>query len=169
MKSCGGLNMGLFWEIMYVLVTVLCVAVLPFAIFYYEVRICWKEGGERSERGRRRGSITGYMPIAGCSLPPPSLHYATQSATAVRHSNAEQPKASLYLTLIPLNFNIHPTHTGRRWPDGEQRPSSMHSNQVHDGLPLCFRDSAGPLLLLCTYFLHRPLPQTMAVSLLSSP
>ena len=31
--------MGLFWEIMYVVVTVLCVAVLPFAIFYYEVRV----------------------------------------------------------------------------------------------------------------------------------
>lgn len=31
--------MGLFWEIMYVVVTVLCTAVLPFAIFYYEVRL----------------------------------------------------------------------------------------------------------------------------------
>ncbi len=30
--------MGLFWEIMYVLVTLLCTAVLPFAIFYYEVQ-----------------------------------------------------------------------------------------------------------------------------------
>jgi hypothetical protein len=36
-QSCGGLDMHLFWTIMYVLVTVLCVAVLPFAIFYYEV------------------------------------------------------------------------------------------------------------------------------------
>lgn len=34
--ACGGLNMGLFWQIMYVLLTVMCVAVLPFAIFYYE-------------------------------------------------------------------------------------------------------------------------------------
>ncbi len=39
MESCGGLNMGLFWKIMYVLVTLLCVVVLPFAIFYYEVRV----------------------------------------------------------------------------------------------------------------------------------
>lgn len=38
-ESCGGLNMGLFWKIMYVLVTLLCVVVLPFAIFYYEVRV----------------------------------------------------------------------------------------------------------------------------------
>lgn len=30
--------MGLFWQIMYVLLTLMCVAVLPFAIFYYEVR-----------------------------------------------------------------------------------------------------------------------------------
>lgn len=29
--------MNLFWEIMYVIVTLMCVAVLPFAIFYYEV------------------------------------------------------------------------------------------------------------------------------------
>ena len=29
--------MNLFWQIMYALVTVLCIAVLPFAIFYYEV------------------------------------------------------------------------------------------------------------------------------------
>lgn len=30
--------MVLFWQIMYVLLTLMCVAVLPFAIFYYEVR-----------------------------------------------------------------------------------------------------------------------------------
>lgn len=30
--------MNLFWQIMYALVTVLCIAVLPFAIFYYEVQ-----------------------------------------------------------------------------------------------------------------------------------
>lgn len=29
--------MSLFWQIMYVLITVICVAILPFAIFYYEV------------------------------------------------------------------------------------------------------------------------------------
>lgn len=31
--------MYLFWEIMYVVVTLLCVVILPFAIFYYEVRV----------------------------------------------------------------------------------------------------------------------------------
>ena len=30
--------MNLFWEIMYVVVTIMCTAILPFAIFYYEVR-----------------------------------------------------------------------------------------------------------------------------------
>ena len=34
----GGLDMYLFWEIMYVIVTLLCTVILPFAIFYYEVR-----------------------------------------------------------------------------------------------------------------------------------
>jgi hypothetical protein len=38
--SCatGGLNMYLFWEILYVVLTILCTAIVPFFIFYYEVR-----------------------------------------------------------------------------------------------------------------------------------
>jgi hypothetical protein len=34
----GGLNMYLFWEILYVVVTLFCTVIVPFAIFYYEVR-----------------------------------------------------------------------------------------------------------------------------------
>lgn len=50
--------MGLFWEIMYVVVTVLCTAVLPFAIFYYEVRGCWWRWGCGSLDGRHVDVLT---------------------------------------------------------------------------------------------------------------
>lgn len=34
--SDGGLSMGLLWQIVYMLVAVMCIGVIPFMMFYYE-------------------------------------------------------------------------------------------------------------------------------------
>lgn len=87
--------------------------------------------------------------VGGCVSP--SLPPSVERLKMILLSGTQTNNNRLRIHIDPPSLTRILTHSGRRRPDGEQRPSSLHGDQVHDGLPLRLRDGFGALLLLRTY------------------
>lgn len=133
-SSAGGLPMDVLWQVLYILVAVMCIGVVPFLMFYYEA---WDPESQDWQLWTAIKCV-----LARCVQSQPSPPWQLAPNERIRHLSAFLPPSCsptfLLLLLLRALYNSQsPNIPGTRRARSSSSASPSHSCGSSSGTPTC--------------------------------